>query len=154
MKFTNLKLGVLGIFFYVGGEVAIGSFIISFLGQHNIAGLSEAISKNYLALYWGGAMIGRFLGAISLNSGIKPLQKAVYMILTAVVVFAVIFSIVSLTFSQLSYFFIFIVLNLIAFFIGKSSPGRTLCLFAGVNVILLLVTISPAVCLPCGRSLG
>jgi FHS family L-fucose permease-like MFS transporter len=141
LKFMNLKLGVLGIFFYVGGEVAIGSFIISFLGQHNIAGLTEAVAKNYLALYWGGAMIGRFLGAISLNKGITGMKKILYMVITAVAVFAIIFSIVSLTFAQVSYFLIFILLNLLAFWVGKSSPGRTLAIFAGVNVILLLITI-------------
>ncbi|WP_243749150.1 sugar MFS transporter [Mucilaginibacter agri] len=141
LKFTNLKLGVLGIFFYVGGEVAIGSFIVSFLKQHDIAGFTEAVSKNYLALYWGGAMIGRFLGAISLNKGIGAGKKAIYMLLTAAAVFGVILSIVDLTFAQISYFLIFIVLNLLAFMVGKSSPGRTLALFAGVNVILLLITI-------------
>lgn len=141
LKFINLRLGVLGIFFYVGGEVAIGSFIISFLGQHNIAGFTEAVSKNYLALYWGGAMIGRFLGAISLNKGIGQVKKIIYMVLTAAAVFALIFSILDLTFLQISYFLIFIVLNLLAFLVGRSSPGRTLAIFASVNVVLLLITI-------------
>lgn len=143
LKFMNLKLGVLGIFFYVGGEVAVGSFIINFLGQHNIAGFSESVAKNYLALYWGGAMIGRFLGAISLNGSISMGKKIVYMILTAAAVFGVIFWIVSnsLSFAQISYFVIFIILNLIAFMIGKSSPGRTLAIFASINVVLLLFTI-------------
>jgi len=67
LKFPQLRLGVLGIFCYVGGEVAVGSFIISFLELPSVTGLTEAVSKNYLAMYWGGAMIGRFLGAISLN---------------------------------------------------------------------------------------
>jgi FHS family L-fucose permease-like MFS transporter len=137
----NLKLGILGIFFYVGGEVAIGSFIISFLGQSNIAGLSADVAKNYLALYWGGAMIGRFLGAISLNKDIGQGKKILYMLLTAAVVFGVIFSIVTLTFAQVSYFIIFIILNILAFLVGKSSPAKTLALFAVVNVALLLITI-------------
>jgi FHS family L-fucose permease-like MFS transporter len=144
LKFTNLKLGVLGIFFYVGGEVAIGSFIISFLKQQDIAGLSEAVSKNYLALYWGGAMIGRFLGAISLNKGISAAKKLIYMVITAAIVFTVILFIVDLTFAQISYFIVFIVLNLLAFFVGASSPGKTLAVFAAVNVILLLITIFAA----------
>ncbi len=50
LKFPQLKLGVLGIFCYVGGEVAVGSFIISFLEKDYIMGLSEAVSKNYLAM--------------------------------------------------------------------------------------------------------
>ncbi|WP_313377256.1 MFS transporter [Chishuiella sp.] len=60
LKHKHLKLGVLAMFSYVGGEVAVGSFIISFLEQPHIMNFSEVISKNYLSLYWGGAMIGRF----------------------------------------------------------------------------------------------
>lgn len=59
----NLLLGAFGIFLYVGAEVAIGSFLISFLGEKNIGGLSEAEAAPYVAYYWGGAMVGRFIGA-------------------------------------------------------------------------------------------
>ena len=141
LKFPQLRLGVLGIFCYVGGEVAVGSFIISFLEQDTVTGLTESVSKNYLALYWGGAMIGRFLGAISLNHSISQAKKALYMILTASLVFLLIFSIIDLTFNQASFFLVFIALNFIAFFIGKSAPARTLTIFAGINVLLLLSTM-------------
>ncbi len=137
LRFPQLKLGVLGIFCYVGGEVAIGSFIISFLEKDYIMGLSEAVSKNYLAMYWGGAMIGRFLGAISLNHSINMSKKLVYMVVTAALVFGLIYSIVDLTFEQVSFFPVFIVINLIAFMIGKSAPARTLAVFAAINVALL-----------------
>ncbi|QYJ77435.1 sugar MFS transporter [Shewanella acanthi] len=63
LKVRNLKFGVLGIFLYVGAEVAIGSFLINFLGQEHIAGLKESEAANYIAIYWGGAMVGRFIGA-------------------------------------------------------------------------------------------
>ncbi|WP_434952103.1 sugar MFS transporter [Shewanella sp. HL-SH4] len=59
----HLVLGAVGIFVYVGAEVAIGSFLVSFLGEENIAGLKEADAANYIAYYWGGAMIGRFIGS-------------------------------------------------------------------------------------------
>ncbi len=62
-KTPHLMLGALGIFVYVGAEVSIGSFLISFLGEDNIAGLPEAQAANYIAYFWGGAMIGRFIGA-------------------------------------------------------------------------------------------
>ena len=102
--------------------------------------LPEVVSKNYLALYWGGAMIGRFLGAISLSS-LAQAKKFIYMILAAAAVYAVVFSIVDLTFAQTSFFIIFIVLNIVAFVIGKSAPARTLVLFAGVNIALLLISV-------------
>ncbi|WP_434929843.1 sugar MFS transporter [Shewanella sp. HL-SH5] len=59
----HLVLGAVGIFVYVGAEVAIGSFLVSFLGEENIAGLKEADAANYIAYYWGGAMVGRFIGS-------------------------------------------------------------------------------------------
>lgn len=138
LKFPQLKLGVLGIFCYVGGEVAVGSFIISFLEKDYIMGLSEAVSKNYLAMYWGGAMIGRFLGAISLNHTMSQSKKMIYMVVTAAAVFLLIYSIVDLTFDQMSFFLVFLVLNFIAFLIGKSAPARTLAVFASINVLLLI----------------
>jgi FHS family L-fucose permease-like MFS transporter len=58
----HLVLGAIGIFLYVGGEVSIGSFLISFLGEANIAGLAPAEAAHYVSFYWGGAMLGRFIG--------------------------------------------------------------------------------------------
>ncbi|WP_415326344.1 sugar MFS transporter [Chryseobacterium sp. MMS23-Vi53] len=136
LKFNHLKFGVFAMFCYVGGEVAVGSFIISFLEE--TMKFNEAISKNYLSLYWGGAMIGRFLGAISLNQSISKAKKAIFMLGAAALVFLVIFSIVDLTFAQISFFLVFILLNFVAFFIGKAAPARTLSIFAGINVILLI----------------
>jgi len=140
LKFPQLKMGVFGIFCYVGAEVGIGSLLIGFMEQKDIMNLPEVISKNYLALYWGGAMIGRFLGAISLSS-LDQTKKLIYMILTAAAVYLLVFSIVDLTFAQTSFFIVFIVLNIIAFVIGKSAPARTLVLFAGINIALLLISI-------------
>ncbi|KZN62084.1 hypothetical protein N473_21300 [Pseudoalteromonas luteoviolacea CPMOR-1] len=59
----HLILGAIGIFLYVGAEVSIGSFLVSFLHQPSIAGLNEAEAAKLIAYYWGGAMIGRFIGA-------------------------------------------------------------------------------------------
>jgi FHS family L-fucose permease-like MFS transporter len=58
----HLLLGAIGIFLYVGGEVSIGSFLINFLGEANIAGLSNGAAAHYVSYYWGGAMVGRFIG--------------------------------------------------------------------------------------------
>ncbi|WP_312515268.1 sugar MFS transporter [Massilia sp.] len=58
----HLVLGAIGIFLYVGAEVSIGSFLINFLGESHIAALSHADAAHYVSIYWGGAMIGRFIG--------------------------------------------------------------------------------------------
>jgi MFS transporter, FHS family, L-fucose permease len=62
-KHRNLLLGALGIFAYVGAEVSIGSFLVNYFGLPEIAALSAKIAAGYVSFYWGGAMIGRFIGA-------------------------------------------------------------------------------------------
>jgi FHS family L-fucose permease-like MFS transporter len=59
----RLMLGVLAIFVYVGAEVSIGSFLINYMGDTSIAGFSPDVAANYVAYYWGGAMVGRFIGS-------------------------------------------------------------------------------------------
>jgi FHS family L-fucose permease-like MFS transporter len=59
----HLILGAVGIFVYVGAEVSIGSFLVSFLGESHIANLEEMDAAKYITYYWGGAMIGRFIGS-------------------------------------------------------------------------------------------
>ncbi|MGX9463245.1 sugar MFS transporter [Shewanella sp. A14] len=62
-QYPHLVLGAVGIFVYVGAEVGIGSFLISFLTQDDIGGVSESQAAHYIAYYFGGAMVGRFMGA-------------------------------------------------------------------------------------------
>jgi len=62
-QYRHLVFGAIGIFVYVGAEVSIGSFLVSFFNDPNIAGLEEAEAAKYIAYYWGGAMVGRFIGA-------------------------------------------------------------------------------------------
>ncbi len=62
MAYRHLVLGAVAIFLYVGAEVSIGSFLINFLGEGHIAGLSHADAAQYVSLYWGGALVGRFIG--------------------------------------------------------------------------------------------
>ena len=58
-----LLAGALGIFTYVGAEVAIGSLLVNYMGLPQIGGLAQATAANFLMVYWGGAMIGRFIGS-------------------------------------------------------------------------------------------
>jgi MFS transporter, FHS family, L-fucose permease len=66
-KYTHLVLGMVGIFVYVGAEVSIGSFLINYLSQPNIGNMSEVVAAKYVAYYWGGAMVGRFIGSALLQ---------------------------------------------------------------------------------------
>ena len=65
--FPYLLLGAGAIFMYVGAEVTIASFMVSFLGEESIAGLDSESASKYLSFYWGGLMVGRFVGAAVLQ---------------------------------------------------------------------------------------
>lgn len=68
---SRLALGAIGIFLYVGGEVAIGSFLVNYIALPSIGHVSERIAAGYVSFYWGGAMLGRFLGSAILRI-VKP----------------------------------------------------------------------------------
>lgn len=63
LRQTRFAWGAACIFLYVGAEVAIGSIIVAWLMQADVAGLSEGSAGRLISLYWGGAMVGRFIGA-------------------------------------------------------------------------------------------
>ncbi len=63
----QLRGGVIAIFVYVGAEVAIGSLMINFLSLPTVGKMSEAEAAGYVSLYWGGAMVGRFIGFLLLR---------------------------------------------------------------------------------------
>lgn len=138
LRHRHTVLGMLAIFMYVGAEVSIGSIMISFLGLESIAGLSHADAGNYVAFYWGGLMIGRFLGAISL-SGVRPERK--YSIMAAIPVAAFVIIAALKGFGTAGSYAAFLVLGFGGFLAGKSRPARTLSLFALVAVTLLLIAL-------------
>jgi MFS transporter, FHS family, L-fucose permease len=66
-KYPRLIMGAIGIFVYVGAEVGIGSLLINYMSQSNIGNISIELAAKFLSLYWGGAMVGRFIGAAVLQ---------------------------------------------------------------------------------------
>ena len=63
----RFAFGALCIFLYVGGEVAIGSLIVNYLMQSNVFGIAADAAGKHLIFYWGGAMVGRFIGSALLR---------------------------------------------------------------------------------------
>ncbi|GAB2535032.1 L-fucose:H+ symporter permease [Rhodanobacter koreensis] len=63
LRHPHVLFGVLGIFFYVGAEVSIGSFMVNYLSMPDIGHMSEQQAAHYVSWYWGGAMVGRFIGS-------------------------------------------------------------------------------------------
>jgi len=77
LKNKHLLLGCIGIFLYVGAEVSIGSFLINYFEQSSIGGITAQKAANYVALYWGGAMVGRFIGSYLLKK-ISPAKMVAF----------------------------------------------------------------------------
>jgi FHS family L-fucose permease-like MFS transporter len=84
-KHPNLVFGAIAIFVYVGGEVSIGSFLVNYFHEPEIGGLAEKLAASFVAFYWGGAMLGRFIGSNFLGGA-----KAKYMSVVTVVSIALI----------------------------------------------------------------
>ncbi|MFH0865058.1 MAG: sugar MFS transporter [Bacteroidota bacterium] len=150
LRFKQLYLGMIAIFVYVGAEVAVGSAFINYSKES--LNMPEMQAKAFLAFYWGGLMIGRFLGAISLSS-LQNTKKYVSMLLVSGLTFLVIFGAdyfvmkyferrESLGFTDVLPYFIFLLVNYVGFILGKSLPGRTLMIFSFIAMVLLGITLS------------
>jgi MFS transporter, FHS family, L-fucose permease len=66
-RHRRLILGAIGIFVYVGAEVSIGSFLVNYLSGPEIGAMTVKTAAGYVSLYWGGAMVGRFIGSALLQ---------------------------------------------------------------------------------------
>ena len=66
-RHRNLLMGALAIFCYVGAEVSIGSFLVNYMHEPEIGGLALETAAKFLTVYWGGAMVGRFIGSVALR---------------------------------------------------------------------------------------
>ena len=135
LSHPHTVLGMLAIFMYVGGEVAVGSAIVNFLGTPKLGGLPCEAASRYLALYWGGLMIGRFMGAFAL-SDMKLWVKNALIISVPIVGFCVIASLSGMP-NALHYGVLLAVLTG-AFFLGGASPNRMLALFSLIIIGLLI----------------
>ena len=164
LKYPHVMLGVLAIFMYVGGEVSVGSAIINFLGQPNVAALPALEASKYVSLFWGGMLIGRFMGAVELSE-MKKINKQLFLAGIPVLAFLIIcfasgwhlaktqpgaepaagFSFLSACFAHgfgiVKMYLPLLVLCWLLFQFGKGLASRTLFIFSGTMVVLLAVAI-------------
>lgn len=139
-QYRHLVLGAVGIFAYVGAEVSIGSFLVNFFALDKIAGLVEADAAKYVALYWGGAMVGRFQGALAMTAMTDKLKKNLLMVAILALGFFLAWYIAEST-KLAAIFTGFVVLNAIACIVGANKPGRTLGIFAALTSVLIVLTM-------------
>jgi MFS transporter, FHS family, L-fucose permease len=148
LRYPHLVLGGIAIFVYVGAEVSIGSLFINYAKE--LVSMPEIRSKSFLAFYWGGAMIGRFLGAISLGENKSRISMYVKMLIASIAAYLLIYGIVyfesvksgnPFAFGKVAPFMFFLALQYVGFVIGKSKAGRTLLVFSMIVITLLLLTM-------------
>ncbi|MFK7833470.1 MAG: MFS transporter [Winogradskyella sp.] len=151
MKYPQLVLGMLAIFTYVGVEVTIGSNLGELLKQGmgdtglNALGLpvlNDSELGSYISLYWGGLMIGRWVGAITVFNPSKGLKK-VLLIIVPYVAFGVIILVNSIKYSfttnEILFFAICIAVQIGGFFLAKDSPVKTLKIFSFLGIMGMLI---------------
>ena len=136
LKFPHVILGIVAIFMYVGGEVSIGSSMISFLGQPAVAGLTEVEASKYVSLFWGGMLIGRFMAAVELSE-MRASRKQFLMVVIPVTAFLLLWAFRGLAVVQLYLPFLVLCWGLFQF--GRSRADRMLMFFS-LMVVALLVT--------------
>ncbi len=141
MKYPQLVLGMLGLFIYVGIEVAIGSNLGELLKLDEFGNLQSSEITPYVSIYWGGMMIGRWAGAISAFQ-FKKATKQILLLVVPIIAFALIIGVNSLAgfdMSHLLFFFICVVIQIGAFFISKEKPARTLIIFGGLGLLAMVI---------------
>jgi FHS family L-fucose permease-like MFS transporter len=138
LRYPHVVLGIIAIFMYVGGEVSVGSSIINFLHQPSVAGLDAVAASKYVSIYWGGLLIGRFMGAVEL-SDMKPGNKQILLICIPLAALIILLSING--WGTVLHYAPLVGLCWLLFQFGKSLADRTLMLFASAAVILLAAAI-------------
>jgi FHS family L-fucose permease-like MFS transporter len=138
LKFPHVDLGMIAIFMYVGGEVAVGSSIINFLGQPAVAGLSQLQASAYVSLFWFGMLIGRFMGATQL-SDLAPGPKQ--LLLAGIPAIAGVLLVALRGWSIARFYLPLLFLCWLLFQIGGPRAGRTLMIFSLTVVAFLAVAI-------------
>jgi FHS family L-fucose permease-like MFS transporter len=138
LKFPHVDLGMLAIFMYVGGEVGVGSSIINFLGQREVAGLTQLQASGYVSLFWFGMLIGRFMGAVEL-SDVSVRAKRILVAAIPLIGGALLVTLRGWDTARMYLPLLF--LCWLLFQSGKGLAGRTLMIFSVTVVALLITTI-------------
>lgn len=149
LKYPQLAWGMLAIFTYVGVEVTIqsnlGELLKKDLGEGlNAIGLnvmSEAESAKYIALYWGGLMIGRWTGSLGVFN-LSKMMKNILLFITPFIAFGVVISVNYLTspisIMEIGIFSILICIQILGFYLAKDNAVKTMTIFSSLGIIAMI----------------
>ncbi|WP_295720883.1 MFS transporter [Mucilaginibacter sp.] len=144
MQYPQLILGMLAIFTYVGTEVTIQSNMGSLLKTPEFGSYHESDIAPYISLYWGSLMIGRFAGAIGAFNLSKTVKYILY-ILVPFVAFGIVLLVNAATGVNVSNLYGYaacVGILIVAFFIGKQKPTRTLAVLGLLGVAFMLTGLA------------
>ncbi len=141
MKYPQLLLGMLGIFFYVGVEVTVGSNLAELMKYPAFGSFSSSEATPYIAMYWGSLMIGRWAGAVGAFGFTK--QKRIILQFIVPLIAFVILILVNTAFGydmqNLYWYLVCVLIQIAAFFISNDKPARTLLIFSLLGVAAMVV---------------
>tara|TARA_B110000240_G_scaffold198193_1_gene257179 strand:- start:2772 stop:4412 length:1641 start_codon:yes stop_codon:yes gene_type:complete len=141
MQYPQLVLGMLAIFTYVGVEVSIQSNLGELLKTSAFGSLNDTQIAPYISMYWGGLMIGRWTGAITVFNPSDSLKKWLY-IIVPYIAFGVVLSVNAISGFEVKHLFAFAIcvsIQIAGFFIGKDKPALTLKTFGLLGVLAMLI---------------
>ena len=141
MQYPQLVLGMLGIFFYVGVEVTIGSNLGELLRHKDFGGFQASEATPYIAMYWGSLMIGRWAGAVGAFKMSKQ-TKDIMLFIVPLVAFAIIIgvnTIAGYNMKPLYYYIVCVIVQIAASYISKDKPAKTLLVFSLLGVIAMII---------------
>lgn len=141
MKYPQLVLGMLALFVYVGIEVAIGSNLGELLTLEEFGNLQSSQITPYVSMYWGGMMIGRWAGAITAFN-LTSSRKQLLTIIVPIIAFSIIIGVNTMAgfdMSVLYFYIICVAIQIVAFFISKEKPVRTLIIFGSFGLLAMIV---------------
>jgi FHS family L-fucose permease-like MFS transporter len=134
----HVVLGAVGIFFYVGAEVGTGGLILNYL--KTTMDMAPEVAGKYVAIYWGGAMVGRFFGSIMLSNITDNVKKYTYVALVLLLALVSGSFVTDWSWNIGLIFMVVAVANFIFMQLGQGNAGRSLAVFALLASILALVT--------------
>ena len=142
----GLILGAVAIFCYVGAEISVGSHLVAYFTSEPSFGMDTKTAGSYVAFYWGGAMIGRFLGALFLGSKVDQRPRSWWVKTLAIPVaawalIAAVWTIRGMSADALPGIGIVLLLNYLMIVVGKHTSEAMLGRFALVNVLLLMISM-------------
>jgi len=141
MRYPQLVLGMLGIFTYVGVEVAIASNLPELLKQDEFGAITTARSAPYISLYWGSLMVGRWAGAIPVFNPTKSMKNFLIAIVP-LVAFGITLGVNALAKNDISGLYgyiICVVVLILGFFISQEKPALMLMVFSVLGMAAMIL---------------